>query len=117
VLAAFSAGTPSAAADALALRETILGAADVGRERMADGIGLVLIAVLLVAVAGAVAWRRRRARAVLSPVAGPPIPATPMAHPIAAQPMAETASATLADQSAGPGVGPVEPPSDTGDAS
>jgi hypothetical protein len=47
------------------------------------------------------------------PIAGEPI----ASEPIAAVPMVDTASATLADQSAGALAEPPRPPIDTGDAS
>jgi hypothetical protein len=155
VLAAFSAGLPSAAADAAALRQTIVDAADVGRERLLDGIGVAVIVVLLLVLASGLLWRRRRARLAVQPVEGPsivpavavepaamaveppamavesttaePVGVAPTAvepapeaiglDPTAGRPMADTASATLADQSAGPVTGAVEPPSDRGETS
>jgi hypothetical protein len=113
VFAAFSAGSPSAVADATALRGTILDAAGVGRSRVLDAIGIALVVVLLVVLAGALVWRRRRARAALVSAGSLPIAAEPTAAP----PMANTASATLADQSAGAPAETPRPPATPGDAS
>jgi hypothetical protein len=114
VLAAFTAGTPTAAADAVALTDAIAGATQIGRDRLLIGLAILALAVVALVVLAAVLWRRRARRRLAAAAAAQP-------SPVAASTM--DASATLADQSVRPvdePPRPVEqpprPPADTGDA-
>jgi hypothetical protein len=117
VLAAFSAGTPTAAADAVALTDAIAGATQIGRDRLLIGLAILALAVVALVFLAAVLWRRRaRRRLAVAAATAASRPA-----PVAASTM--DASATLADQSVRPvdePPRPVEqpprPPADTGDA-
>jgi hypothetical protein len=127
VLAAFSAGTPTAAADADALTNAIAGATQIGRDRLLIGLAIGAVAVVALLVLAAVFWRRRARRppsvAAASSVTAPSPIAAAAAQPPPAVASTMDASATLADQSVGPvedAPRPVEepprPPATPGDA-
>ena len=107
--AAFSAGRPEAAAQAIAVTALIDSAVEVGRGRLVAAIvGLVAVIVLLIVAIVLVRRRRRRHPALVAR------PAEDMAHPMPSTgPDAAPPYATLADQSLGPLDGdPVAGPTD-----